>query len=114
MTINNVAPQTVTNLAPIVAGIKVPRPNGEFDRSMFQKVRYIVDNRSPKSKKEPTLPVNPTRYTVQRVDRCQSQLYNERRERPTLKKNVNLWDGYVRLFGAETDNLEHSLPRDRR
>ena len=55
------------------------------------------------------LPENVTTFVHHRTENsCEFDM--DRSPRKQLKKNVNLWDGYVRLFAAETNNVEKSIP----
>ena len=60
------------------------------------------------------MPENPTRFVSHRTANSGDAAFEDRSPRKQLKKNVNLWDGYVRLFAAETNNVEKSIPTVKR
>jgi hypothetical protein len=83
-----------------VAGVPLSRDEGAIQASLLHTIKEITDSRSRKSSME--LPVNPMRFDPHRASVANDGYWNTGKTQAAAKKTINLQDGYVRLFAADS------------
>merc|ERR1711935_572392 len=99
----------------VIAGVPLNREPEAMSASLLHSIQEIKDNR--KTKPRALLPTNPTK--IRRGSSPSPDMIGDFKVYPYTatqaekKKTISLNDGYVRLFGKDTENVKESVGADR-